>query len=100
VVAAIAVFGGRWYAYVAYASDPFDEVGISLNMKMPDAIRAKGCEMLKARFEGKTLAAGRLRGERRLVNRKPASRWTQVLTPWAGKCHWSMTQSYVGNFRN
>ena len=55
VVAAVAVFGGRWYAYVAYASDPFDEVGISLNIKMPDFIRVKGCEMLKARFEGKTL---------------------------------------------
>ncbi len=55
VIAAVAVFGGRWYAYVAYASDPFDEVGISLNMKMPDFIRVKGCEMLKARFEGKTL---------------------------------------------
>jgi hypothetical protein len=55
VIAAVAVFGGRWYMYVAYASDPFDEVGISLNMKMPDLIRVKGCEMLKARFEGKTL---------------------------------------------
>ncbi|MBO9194492.1 hypothetical protein J5277_10265 [Rhizobium sp. 16-449-1b] len=55
VIAAAAVFGGRWYAYVAYASDPFDEVGISLNTKMPDFIRVKGCEMLKARFEGKTL---------------------------------------------
>ncbi|MBB3963198.1 MULTISPECIES: hypothetical protein [Rhizobium] len=55
VIAAVAVFGGRWYMYVAYASDPFDEVGISLNMKMPEFIRAKGCEMLKERFEGKTL---------------------------------------------
>jgi hypothetical protein len=55
VIAGLGVFGGRWYAYVAYANDPFDEVGISLNLKMPDVIRAKGCEMLKARFEGKTL---------------------------------------------
>ncbi|WP_413709657.1 hypothetical protein [Rhizobium sp. Rhizsp82] len=55
VIAAAAVFGGRWYAYVAYASDPFDEVGISLNTMMPAPIRDIGCGMLKSRFEGKTL---------------------------------------------
>ncbi|MDM9628335.1 hypothetical protein QTL95_20785 [Rhizobium sp. S152] len=55
VVAMVAVIGGRWYMYVAYASDPFDEVGISLNLKMPEPIRKAGCDMLKARFEGKTL---------------------------------------------
>lgn len=55
VVAFAAVIGGRWYAYAAYASDPFDEVGIGLNMMMPAPIRAIGCDMLKGRFEGKTL---------------------------------------------
>lgn len=55
VVALVLFVGGRWYAYVAYASDPFDEVGISLNMMMPQMVRDVGCGMLKNRFEGKTL---------------------------------------------
>ncbi|MBB3452896.1 hypothetical protein FHT86_001152 [Rhizobium sp. BK313] len=55
LVAIILVIGGRWYAYVAYADNPFDEVGIGLNTMMPDSIREKGCSMLKARFENKTL---------------------------------------------
>ena len=55
LVAIILVLGGRWYAYVAYADNPFDEVGIGLNMMMPAPIREKGCAMLKARFENKTL---------------------------------------------
>jgi hypothetical protein len=55
VIALVLFVGGRWYAYVAYASDPFDEVGISLNMMMPQMVRDVGCGMLKSRFEGKTL---------------------------------------------
>ncbi|MDL2407975.1 hypothetical protein PY650_20370 [Rhizobium calliandrae] len=55
LVAIIVVIGGRWYAYVAYADNPFDEVGISLNSMMPGPIREKGCAMLRARFENKTL---------------------------------------------
>ncbi|MBB3607631.1 hypothetical protein [Rhizobium sp. BK602] len=55
LVAIILVIGGRWYAYVAYAEDPFDEVGIGLNTMMPGPIREKGCDMLKARFENRTL---------------------------------------------
>ncbi|MBM7048061.1 MULTISPECIES: hypothetical protein [Rhizobium] len=55
LIAIVVVIGGRWYAYVAYADDPFDEVGIGLNTMMPGPIRDKGCEMLKARFEHKTL---------------------------------------------
>lgn len=55
LIAIVLVIGGRWYAYVAYADDPFDEVGIALNSMMPTPIRDKGCEMLKARFEEKTL---------------------------------------------
>jgi len=52
LIAIVVVIGGRWYAY---ADDPFDEVGIGLNTMMPGPIRDKGCEMLKARFEHKTL---------------------------------------------
>ncbi|AYG59402.1 hypothetical protein QD460_18480 [Rhizobium jaguaris] len=55
LVAIVLVIGGRWYAYVAYADNPFDEVGIGLNTMMPGQIRDKGCAMLKARFENKTL---------------------------------------------
>ncbi|MDL2397744.1 hypothetical protein [Rhizobium mayense] len=55
LVAIILVIGGRWYAYVAYADNPFDEVGIGLNSMMPGPIREKGCAMLKARFENRTL---------------------------------------------
>jgi hypothetical protein len=55
LIAIVIVIGGRWYAYVAYADDPFDEVGIGLNSIMPGPIRDRGCAMLKARFEHKTL---------------------------------------------
>ncbi|PZM13046.1 hypothetical protein [Rhizobium tubonense] len=55
IVAIVVVFGGRWYAYVAYADDPFDEVGIGLNMIMPTPIREMGCAKLKERFGDKTL---------------------------------------------
>jgi hypothetical protein len=55
VVAAFVVFGWRWYSYVAYSDDPFDEVGISLNQMMPRPIRDMGCAKLKERFADKTL---------------------------------------------
>ena len=55
LIAIVIVIGGRWCAYVAYADDPFDEVGIDLNSMMPAPFRDKGCEMLRARFEHRTL---------------------------------------------
>ncbi|ENN89294.1 hypothetical protein RHSP_29678 [Rhizobium freirei PRF 81] len=55
LIAIVVVIAGRWYVYVAYADDPFDEVGIGLNSMMPGPIRDRGCAMLKARFEQKTL---------------------------------------------
>jgi hypothetical protein len=50
-IAVILVVGGRWYYYIAYASDPFDEVGIEINTNMPMTAKAYGCNLLKSRFE-------------------------------------------------
>jgi hypothetical protein len=55
LVAIAVVIGGRWYSYVAYAADPYDEVGIELNSRMPGPIRQMGCDMMKERFENKAL---------------------------------------------
>jgi hypothetical protein len=55
IVAAVFVIGGRWYSYIAYADDPFDEVGIGLNQMMPTPIRDFGCAKLKQRFADRTL---------------------------------------------
>jgi hypothetical protein len=49
-IAVAIVVTGRWYLYVAYASDPFDEVGVGLNMMMPGPIREIGCAKLKQRL--------------------------------------------------
>lgn len=52
LVAAIVMFGGRWYSYVAYADSPYDEVGIALNGTAPAPLRAWGCRKMQARFPG------------------------------------------------
>ncbi len=44
------VLAGRWYVYVAYASDPFDRIGVGLNLLMPEPVRQLGCAKLKSRF--------------------------------------------------
>jgi hypothetical protein len=48
----IMVLGGRYYYYVAYASSPYDEVGIGIAGLMPAPIRAWGCAKLDERFPG------------------------------------------------
>jgi hypothetical protein len=55
IVAVLIVLGGRWYYYVAFAEDPFDEVGIGLNSMMPGPVNEWGCAMLKQRFEKTTI---------------------------------------------
>lgn len=51
VVAAFAiVLGGQWYYYVAYASSPYDEVGIAINSRMPAPLRSWGCARIAERF--------------------------------------------------
>lgn len=42
--------GGKWYAYVTNKDEPYDEIGIELNSRMPAAINAWGCKRLQASF--------------------------------------------------
>jgi hypothetical protein len=49
-IAVAIVVVGRWYIYIAYSHDLFDEVGVGLNMMMPDPVRQIGCAKLKERF--------------------------------------------------
>ncbi|WP_404337597.1 hypothetical protein AB2M62_02735 [Sphingomonas sp. MMS12-HWE2-04] len=50
LIAAIVMFGGRWYMYVANSETPYDEVGITLNGYMPAPLRSWGCTKLQQRF--------------------------------------------------
>jgi hypothetical protein len=49
-IAVAIVVVGRWYLYIAYTDDPFDEVGVGLNMMMPEPVRQIGCTRMKERF--------------------------------------------------
>jgi hypothetical protein len=55
VIAVVAIMGQRWYSYVTNTTDPFDEVGISLQSYMPAPLRHWGCMQLKQNFGQKTL---------------------------------------------
>jgi|HubBroStandDraft_4_1064222.scaffolds.fasta_scaffold1688066_1 hypothetical protein len=47
------VVGYRWYSYVTNAGDakdPYDEVGIGLNSRMPGPLNKWGCEQLQKHF--------------------------------------------------
>lgn len=50
VIGAVSVIGGRWYTYVTNTSSPYDEVGIELNSRLPEPLRAWGCGKLRANF--------------------------------------------------
>lgn len=50
VIAVVVIGGGRWYLYVTNTESPYDEVGIELNSRMPEAIRSWGCARLRANF--------------------------------------------------
>jgi hypothetical protein len=50
VIALVATFGYRWYAYVTNTESPYNEVGIELNSRMPMPIRKWGCDKLHATF--------------------------------------------------
>ena len=57
LVGAAGLIGYRWYAYVTNADgakDPYDEVGIALNARMPGPLNAWGCRQLQQHF-GKML---------------------------------------------
>ncbi len=49
-IAAVGVFGFRWYRYVTNDESPYQEVGIELNSRMPQPIRKWGCDRLHATF--------------------------------------------------
>lgn len=55
LLAILGTFGVRWYAYVTNTGSPFDEVGIGLNARVPEPLRAWGCGRLKATFADRTL---------------------------------------------
>lgn len=50
VVVVLAAGGGRWYMYVNNTTSPYDEVGIELNTRVPEPMRAWGCGQLHANF--------------------------------------------------
>jgi len=51
LIAAIALFGARWYMYIAQAQSPYDdEVGIALNGYAPAPLRRWGCHKMQQRF--------------------------------------------------
>ncbi len=52
LVAVVLLLGGRWYAYVAWAESPYDEIGIDLNGYAPAALRRWGCHKMQQRFPG------------------------------------------------
>lgn len=49
-IAGIGTIGWRWYSYVTAGASPYDEVGIEVNRRLPEPLRAWGCERIKERF--------------------------------------------------
>lgn len=51
LIGGVGLLGYKWWAYVAHAKSPYDEIGIELNSRAPGPINAWGCAQLKLRFE-------------------------------------------------
>lgn len=51
LVALAGVLGWRWYAY-ATAGEPYEEVGIELNSRMPGPLRRWTCARVRERHPG------------------------------------------------
>ncbi|MCM2439695.1 hypothetical protein HGO34_08195 [Agrobacterium vitis] len=49
-IAAIVLFGSRWYTYVTNTESPYQEVGIDINSRLPDPFNKWGCAKLQANF--------------------------------------------------
>jgi hypothetical protein len=49
-VAMLGTFGFRWYQYVTNTDSPYDEVGIDINSRLPEPLRAWGCAQLHQHF--------------------------------------------------
>ena len=50
LIAEAGTIGWRWYSYVTAGASPYDEVGIEVNRRLPESLRAWGCERIKERF--------------------------------------------------
>ena len=49
-LAGVGTIGWRWYDYVTAGASPYDEVGIEVNRRLPEPLRAWGCGRIKERF--------------------------------------------------
>lgn len=61
ILAAVGTVGWRWYHYVTAGASPYDEVGIEVNRRLPESLRAWGCARqgaLPARSAALRMAAG------------------------------------------
>ena len=50
LLAGVGTLGWRWYRYVTAGDTPYDEVGIEVNSRLPEPLRAWGCTRVKERF--------------------------------------------------
>ena len=50
LLAGLGTVGWRWYSYVTAGDSPYDEVGIEVNRRLPEPLRAWGCARIKERF--------------------------------------------------
>ncbi|MCJ2080189.1 hypothetical protein [Methylobacterium sp. J-090] len=50
LLAGVGTMGWRWYSYVTAGASPYDEVGIEVNRRLPESLRAWGCGRIKERF--------------------------------------------------
>lgn len=49
-LAGVGTLGWRWYRYVTAGASPYDEVGIEVNIRLPDPLRSWGCARIRERF--------------------------------------------------
>ena len=42
LIAGVGTLGWRWYRYVTAGDTPYDEVGIEINLRLPEPLRAWG----------------------------------------------------------
>lgn len=50
LLAGVGTIGWRWYHYVVAGDSPYDEVGIEVNRRLPEPLRAWGCARIMERF--------------------------------------------------
>ena len=50
LLAGLGTIGWRWYHYVTAGESPYDEVGIEINRRLPEPLRAWGCARIMERF--------------------------------------------------